>query len=160
MDIVVREIAETDRAWVRELLEERWGSTRIVSRGTLHDADTLPGFIAMAGTDPVGLVTFQPGDNTCELVTLDAVIENHGVGSALIAAIRQYAMAAGWKQLSVVTTNDNTRALRFYQKRGFVIAAIHVDAVTEARKLKPSIPLLGADGIPLRDEIELHLMLA
>jgi GNAT superfamily N-acetyltransferase len=113
----------------------------------------------MAGVDLVGLATFQPGDHAGELVTLDAVIENHGVGSALIAAVRQHAMAAGWKQVSVVTTNDNTRALCFYQKRGFAIAAVYVDAVADARKLKPGIPLFGADGIPIRDEIELHLML-
>jgi len=28
-----------------------------------------------------------------------------------------------------------------------------------ARRLKPEIPLLGADDIPLRDEIELELIL-
>jgi hypothetical protein len=49
--------------------------------------------------------------------------------------------------------------LRFYQKRGFVIAAIHVNALEKARRLKPEIPLIGEDGIPLRDEIELEMIL-
>ena len=29
----------------------------------------------------------------------------------------------------------------------------------ESRKLKPDIPLVGMDGIPLRDELELEIML-
>ncbi len=51
------------------------------------------------------------------------------------------------------------RALRFYQKRGFVLVAVHRDAVAAARALKPEIPLIGEDGIPIRDELELELAL-
>jgi hypothetical protein len=36
------------------------------------------------------------------------------------------------------------------------LVAVHRDAVTEARRLKPSIPR-EADGIPLRHELELRL---
>ena len=37
------------------------------------------------------------------------------------------------------------------------LAAPQRDAVTEARKtLKPSLPLVGEGGIPLRDELELE----
>ena len=57
------------------------------------------------------------------------------------------------------TTNDNLRALGFYQKRGFQLCALRVNAMEEARKLKPGIPLIGEHGIPLRDEIELEIML-
>jgi len=57
------------------------------------------------------------------------------------------------------TTNDNLTALRFYQQCGFVLAAIHRNALEQSRKLKPEIPLVGNDGIPLRDEIELEMML-
>jgi hypothetical protein len=39
------------------------------------------------------------------------------------------------------------------------MAAIHRGAVDESRKLKPGIPLIGAHGIPLRDEIELEMVL-
>jgi hypothetical protein len=31
---------------------------------------------------------------------------------------------------------------------------IHRDAITEARKLKPSIPMIGHDGIPIKHEVE------
>jgi ribosomal protein S18 acetylase RimI-like enzyme len=62
-------------------------------------------------------------------------------------------------RLYLVTTNDNTRALRFYQKRGFTICAVRLNVMDESRKIKPQISLTGEDGIPIRDEIELELEL-
>jgi hypothetical protein len=56
-----------------------------------------------------------------------------------------------------MTTNDNLRALRFYQRRGLRLAALYPGAVEESRRLKPSIPLIGENGIPIRDELELEL---
>lgn len=32
-------------------------------------------------------------------------------------------------------------------------------AVDEARRIKPQIPLIGLDGIPIHDEIELEMIL-
>jgi hypothetical protein len=49
--------------------------------------------------------------------------------------------------------------LRFYQRRGFVLAALRPNALEAARRLKPEIPLVGDYGIPLRDEIELEMLL-
>jgi hypothetical protein len=46
--------------------------------------------------------------------------------------------------------------LRFYQRRGFRLAELHVGAVDEARRLKPTIPTIGDHGIPLRDELVLE----
>jgi len=37
--------------------------------------------------------------------------------------------------------------------------ALHRDGVTAGRRLKPGIPELGLDGIPLRHELELELRL-
>jgi len=51
-------------------------------------------------------------------------------------------------------------ALRFWQKRGFKLLKVYPDAVANTRKLKPTIPIIGENGIPLRDEIELELQLA
>ncbi len=65
----------------------------------------------------------------------------------------------GCRRLHVVTTNDNVDALRFYQKRGFVLCELRRDAITAGRRLKPTIPWLGTYGIPLRDELELERVL-
>jgi len=58
-----------------------------------------------------------------------------------------------------VTTNDNIRALEIYQRWGMNLVAFRRDAVTQARKLKPAIPVRGANGIPLKHELELELIL-
>ena len=60
----------------------------------------------------------------------------------------------GWT-LWLITTNDNTRALRFYQRRGFQMTQVYWHAVAEARKIKPEISLVSDDGIPIEHEIEL-----
>ena len=74
--------------------------------------------------------------------------------------MKEEATKAGCRRLWLVTTNDNTHALRFYQRRGFRIAAVHTGAIDEYRgTLKPEIGLTGNDGIPIRDEIELELAL-
>ena len=59
-------------------------------------------------------------------------------------------------KLWLMTTNDNTPAMRFYQRRDFELVAFHRDAVSESRKIKSSIPDMGLDGIPIRHEIEME----
>ena len=133
----------------------------MVSRGVLHDIAAQDGFIAMREGSGIriGLATYAIRGGECEMTLLQSLAERVGVGTALTLAARDAASAAGCGRLWLVTTNDNTRALRFYQRRGFTIATVHINALERARKLKPGIPLTGADGIPLRDEIELEMRL-
>ena len=69
----------------------------------------------------------------------------------------QLAGEAGRRWL--VTANDNTAAVRCYQRRGFRLVALRPNAVDQARRLKPSIPLYGDDGVPILDELDLELSL-
>lgn len=155
----IREVEKSDRNWIAHFLDEQWGSTRIVSRGQVYLAHLLSGFIAEKDGEPVGLITYSLENDACEIVTLDSILCGKGVGTALIEAVKKVMTEHGCKRIWLITTNDNLNALRFYQKRGFVLAALHPNALSESRKLKPEIPLYGLDGIPLRDEIELHLLL-
>jgi GNAT superfamily N-acetyltransferase len=107
----------------------------------------------------VGLVTYNIEGESCEVVTIDSIRPSSGVGTALIEAVRDIAIKSRCERLWLITTNDNLNALRFYQKWGFVLVAVHRNALDVSRKLKPEIPLIGDDGIPLRDEIELEMML-
>lgn len=156
---LIRPLLPQDAAWVRPRLIERWGGERIVVHGQVFWPAQLPGLVALEAEQSLGLLTYSITGQACEIVTLDSWQEGIGVGTALLEAVRRVAGAAGCRRLLLLTTNDNTAALRFYQKRGFVLAALHVNAVSRARALKPEIPLLGRDGIPIRDEIELELIL-
>jgi GNAT superfamily N-acetyltransferase len=160
MSVNVRPLDDEDRPWVIELLRERWASEVQIVNGKARDASLLEGFVAELDGEPVGLATYETRGSACELVTLDSLHEGAGAGSALVAAVANAAWRDGCKTVSVVTTNDNVRALAFYQRRGFVLSALRLRAVEKARKLKPEIPELGRFDIPIRDEIELTLDLA
>lgn len=158
--IVLRKLEPEDRDWVKDLFHERWGSPRIVTRGRVHRIDQLSGFVAEDQGAQVGLVTYRIEGDACEIVSLDSLLEGRGVGSALVAAVNEVATKHGCKRLWLITTNDNTAALRFYQKLGYRLVAVHRNAIEKSRELKSEIPIVGMDGIPIRDEIELELRLA
>ncbi len=159
MTVSIRPIVTKDKAWVRTLLKVRWASPMIVTRGTVHHADELPGFVAEEKKKLVGLVTYEIRGNECEVISLDSLTEGKGVGTRLLESVEEVAMKKGCRRVWVITTNDNLPALRFYQKRGFRLVAIHRNALEESRRIKPQIPLTGLNGIPLRDEIELEKVL-
>jgi len=154
----VRPLGEADREWATGKLRELWGEG-VVSRGRLLDATVLPGFVAEGDGEPAGLLTYRVDGGDCEVVTINAFLRGAGAGTALMEAVAAAARDAGCRRVWLITTNDNLRALRFYQRRGFRLAALHRDALDRSRDLKPSIPEVGLDGIPLRDELELELTL-
>lgn len=154
---IIKPYKPEHRARVREILSEHWGSSQVVSRGRLHDAELLPGFVAESSEALVGLVTYNVEGDHCEIVTLNSLVEKQGIGSALVNSVRNDAYSKGCSRLWLITTNDNTYALKFYQKLGFKVSGYHIDAVEQSRKLKPGIPYVGLDGIIIRDEIELEL---
>jgi ribosomal protein S18 acetylase RimI-like enzyme len=160
MSFEIRALAESDREWVHQLLQAHWGATVVVSRGRLHHADRLPGFIALRNGVSVGLLTFHIDGDQLEVVTLNSLEERQGIGTALLQAAQEAARAARCRRLWLITTNDNVRAREFYTRRGLAVAAIHRGAIDAARKLKPQIPQRGIGGVPIRDEIEFTLPIA
>jgi GNAT superfamily N-acetyltransferase len=158
-DIIIQPLNIADREWVSEFMLEHWGSNKAISRGVVYYPQDLPGFVALYEREKVGTVTYNNTGTSCEIVTINSIHPFSGVGTALIEAVRDIALKSGCQRLWLITTNDNMNALRFYQKRGFELVAIHRNALDISRKLKPEIPLTGNDGIPLRDEIELEMIL-
>ena len=156
----LRPTEERDREWVRALVAEHWGADFVVVHRTVYRPHELPGFVAEdAHGQPLGLATYTIADRACELVTLNSLRERVGVGTALLDAVAGAARAAGCVRMWLIATNDNAHALAFYQKHGMRLVAVNRGAVDRSRSLKPSIPLVGAGGIPIRDEIELELPL-
>lgn len=164
-DFSIRPLERNDREWVAHFLDERWATTHIVSRGQVHIGHLLPGFVAErtgkdGSSERIGLITYRLEGNECEIMTLDSVEENHGIGSALVDTLLEgLKNAENIRRVWLITTNDNLEALRFWQKRDFALVAVHRDAIQQARRMKPQIPIIGKHGIPIRDEIELELML-
>lgn len=145
---------------ITKLLEKHWGGVEVVSRGRVLIANELPGFLAIQNQAIIGLVTYQIEYDQCEIVTLNSLLMGKGIGSKLVDMVKSEARRQGCRRICLITTNDNVNAIRFYQKRGFKIVAIHRDAIQQSRLLKPSIPFLGCHDIPITDEIEFELVLS
>ncbi len=156
--IACRPLSPEDRPFSDALLRAQWGDS-VVSLGRVHDPFALPGFIAWAGGERVGMATYAIDDGELEVVTLASTGAARGVGRALMETLFAHARAEACSRVWLVTTNDNLRAMGFYQVIGMTIAAVRPGAITEARRtLKPEIPELGNDGIPIRDEIEFEMV--
>jgi GNAT superfamily N-acetyltransferase len=159
-DFLVKSLQASDRNWVESFFRSRWGSEIVVAKGRVIRPAELDGFAAFKGRDPAGLLTYRIEGLDCEIVTIDGIPEGAGIGSALIDAVKDKARAKGCQRLWLITTNDNLNALGFYQKRGFRLIALYPDALEASRKLKPQISMKAANGIPIRDELELELELS
>lgn len=156
----VRRVESDDRPWLTEVISGGFASTRVVSRGKVHeDASLLDGFVVENDGRPVGCALWEELDGDAELVVIITTYRGAGAGGALLDAVVEYARAHDWSRLWLVTTNDNTDAIRLYQRAGWEWVAWHRDSVTDARPLKPELPETGAHGIPIRHEIELEFPL-
>ena len=153
-------ISEISQAKVIEFFKKHWGSTEMVISSGIYDCSQLNGYVVLDNkTEVIGLITYIITNDECEIISLDSTEENKGVGTSLIQAVEEIALRNKCNYINLITTNDNLLALKFYQKRGYVLAKIFRNAVEEARKLKPEIPLRGNEGIPIRDEIKLEKLL-
>jgi N-acetylglutamate synthase-like GNAT family acetyltransferase len=91
----------------------------VARKGVLIDASVLPGFVASDGGRLVGLLAYDVASGECEVVAIISTEEGRGIGWGLMDAARDYAEAAGYRRLWLITTNDNTRAIRFCQRWGW-----------------------------------------
>jgi GNAT superfamily N-acetyltransferase len=156
----VRPFEPSDRGAIEAFLRENH-SLRVARLGEMLEPLEHPQLVAFDGERLAGLLTYVVRGDECEILTLHAASQWRGVGTALIEAVVAEAGRRGCSRLWLLTTNDNVDALRFYQRRGFVLARLVPGGVDRAREtLKPDIPRVGDYGIPLRDEIVLERPLA
>jgi DNA-3-methyladenine glycosylase I len=149
----------SDTPWKLATLEAGWGSTIVARLGESIDAAALPGFVADYRSERAGLATYALRPDGLEVVTIQALVEGVGVGRALMDRLRGHGLDAGARRLWLTTTNDNVRAFGFYQRWGMDLVRVIPNGVTESRRVKPSIPEVGSNGIPLRHELEFELQL-
>ena len=159
-DLNVRPWCADDEAWTNSAFDRHWAEPSVAMRGRLINLATTEMKVACVGSDVVGVVNYIFDNDNCKIVSIISELPNRGVGRRLVEEVERDALATRCPLMTTVTTNDNTDALRFWQKQGFTIVEISRDAVTEARNhLKPAIPSVGQAGIPIRDEIMLQKVL-
>ncbi|MGG5738818.1 MULTISPECIES: GNAT family N-acetyltransferase [Bacillus cereus group] len=155
----IQKITPEMKETIRRFMCENWGSSMMVSRGRAHQLEQLPGFIALKNDRIVGIITCEVLKNMCEIVSLDSFEEGNGIGTKLVDCVLQMARENECEKVWLITTNDNMNALRFYQKRNFIMTNLYMDAVKEARKIKKEIPFIGYDNIAISHEIQLEYTL-
>ena len=159
MQIQIRKIVESDYLWIKQEWIQHFGSEKIISKGISYYPHKVPGYIAEMNNKRIGHISYFIHELDCEIVSLVVNMANSGIGSTLIEKVVSVAKKTGSKRVWLLTTNDNSNAIRFYQKKGFNIAALFPNSISELRKIQPEIPLLGFDDIPIRDEIEFEMIL-
>lgn len=154
--MVLQKIDQRNRKRINDFIIRHWVTLQMVVHRERIDLGKAEGWYACEDDEIIGLVTYRIIGKEMEILSLDSLRENNGTGTALLHQALSDARAFGLLRIRLITTNDNLRALRYYQKRGFDIIRFYHNALDDARKLKPEIPLIGMDEIPLRHEIELE----
>lgn len=150
--MLIRRIADADRPWIREVIQEHWRLPVVSISGT-HDPSRLDGFVALEDGDRRGLITYRIDPEGCEVISLNSLWEGQGTGGALLQAVRyQVAIPAGLR-LWLITTNDNVRAIGFYQRLGMDLVQLHRDFADEVAQHK-SFPPPGPGQIRFRHALE------
>ena len=149
-----RLLREADASWAAKVVRERWNGPFVVSKGKVHDTRQLPGIVADDEDRMVGLLLYSHEGGNIEIITLDALEPRRGIGRLLLDAILARAVEVGVKRIWLVTSNDNVGAVAFYSRCGFRLVHVWLEAITSARSLKPLIPLMDKNGVPIRDELE------
>ena len=155
----LQKVSDQNRGRINAFIRKQWFTTEMILRGQVVDMTQAEGFFAEEEDEIIGLITYEVSDRILEILSLDSLRPGRGLGTALIERVVQTARELGCRKIVVITTNDNLHALGFYQRRGFDMARLFRGALEVSRRLKPEIPLIGENNIPLRHEIELELVL-
>ncbi|MCY8207200.1 GNAT family N-acetyltransferase [Bacillus subtilis] len=137
-----------------DFFAKHWGAPEMVISSGIFRCDELDGYAVVNESDEIiGCITYLIDGKDCEIISLDSMIENKGIGTALLQQVEETAKHAHCQRIKLITTNDNVHAMAFYQKRGYQFAAVFPNAVEKARRLKPEIPEIAENGILIQDEI-------
>ena len=95
-------------------------TTTMIIRGKEIDMTKTEGFYFREGEDIIGLITYMVYDNLLEIISLDSLHENQGIGSKLLGAVIHEAKERKLQKIVLITTNDNINAMKFYQKKDLI----------------------------------------
>src|SRR5581483_2045424 len=110
------------------------------------------GFVAENDAALVGALTYRLGADVCEVITLNSLAQRQGVGTALMAAAKERAGREHCR-LWPITTNDNINAIRFYQRLGMDMVALHRNFAEQVRRHKP-VDQAGDGGVEFKHAID------
>ena len=123
--IEIERIDPTNRDRVNAFLQQQWFSTTMILRGEEIDMRKAEGFFFGEDGAIIGLITYRVYGCTLEILSLDSLRENQGIGSRLLDLAIREARERKSKKVVLITTNGSIRAIRFYQRRGFDLIKLY-----------------------------------
>ena len=148
VQITLRDSTIQDQNWIKEFIHSAWGAELIVVHGDKFYPAELNAIIAERSGIPVGLATYFINTTSIEVVTLNSLTSGAGIGKKLIQSLIDKARIKAMERVWLITTNDNTSALTFYQKLGFHIVKLYPDAVSKSREINLRFPSPVSMGFP------------
>jgi hypothetical protein len=91
---------------VIKLFSELWGSTKMAISSGCYDIKNLKGFIAVQSNKILGIITYVSRKNEIEVISLDSLNENQGIGSKLLIEIEQKCIQESKNKIKIITTED------------------------------------------------------
>lgn len=148
-------LTEDLRQAVNAQICAHWTTTHIAYIDSLVDVSSLPGLVMLQDGCVTGSLTWRPFEGCMQIMTLVSDREGCGTGSALLVAAEHEARRQGMSRVLLSVENSYIEQLGFYQRRGYVLYRLHLDVLPALREMKPSIPMVDENGIPIRDQIDL-----
>lgn len=159
MKYIKLEHNENLREQVNLILTEEWGNVKIVVHGEWFDLSKSKAFVCIEENKIVGIITYCYKDNKCEITSLVSLKEHCGIGQKLMSLVVDECRLSDMKKIFLVTTNDCIRAYKFYQQFGMELEEVRLNQLDVSRKMKPEIPSIGEDNIPLKHELQFCIVL-
>lgn len=154
VSVEVRHAAAEDRHLIEDICDQALGETEVDAFGNTFDVFQQENLIAIADGEFAGMISLAGyrGDLAIVLLTVYPAKQGLGIGSALVQAACERAVARSLPGLTVAVSNDDVPLFSFYQRLGFTISSIETGLLAD--RYGSAEP--GFSGIPVRDEIRLR----
>ena len=123
----MRRLMPEDLPRLRQFWREHWAGEEMIVHGEVFRPEQLEGFV---NEDWTGLVTYVVGPTGCEIISSIPSRKAAALAAPWSTPSSEEASRRGCPRLFLSTTNDNLRALGFYQRRGFELVTVRRGAVT------------------------------
>lgn len=150
----------TDKTELCRIMLARWGSQSMMIDLHVYDVAEID---ALGLYEPSGrtaaLASWTMRGDIAYLCALHSLKPGEGVALQMLDAVMNTARAAGATKLKAMLTNDNMPGMTFYQRCGFRLSGLYLEAIDAYRSVVPSIIRSGYKDIPIHDALELEIAL-
>ena len=150
----------TDKTELCRIMLASWGSHSMMIDLHVYDVaeiDALGLFESSGAT--AALASWTARGDTAYLCALHSLRPGEGVAVRMLDAVIEAARTTGAKKLKAMLTNDNMPGMTFYQRRGFRLSGLYLEAIDAYRSVVPTIIKTGYRDIPIHDALELEIAL-